>query len=141
MATDKKRPRPFRVQRVTDATGVSGEGHVADGVVFPDGTTVLRWLTQHRSTAIYGSFEECVTIHGHNGATQFLFDDRRAASGLRDQVAAVLAADERFMEELVDSEAFASATRRVVLEYIKAEVEKVRHQARTMPGAGVRVGL
>jgi hypothetical protein len=121
-----ERPRAFKAQRITDATGVSGQGHVADGVVFPDGTTVLRWLTQHRSTAIYSSFEEMKTIHGHNGATVFLFDDEQTATALRDQVAAALAGNERFMEELVDSEAFASATRRAINQYLSLAAARAR---------------
>lgn len=68
--------RTFRAVRKVDETGVSGAGHVADGVVFEDGTTVLRWRTQCRSTAVYASFEDMDKIHGHNGATEFVFDDK-----------------------------------------------------------------
>lgn len=66
--------RTFKAIRNADMTGVSGEGHIADGVVFEDGTTVLRWRTKFRSTAVYESFEHMQTIHGHNGATEFRFD-------------------------------------------------------------------
>lgn len=69
-------PRIFKVMRDTDVTGVSGAGHVADGVVFGDGTTVLRWRSEHRSTAVYSSYEDMVTIHGHDGATRFEFETR-----------------------------------------------------------------
>ena len=46
-----------------DETGVSGIGHVLDGVVFNDGTTVIKWLTEMSSIAIYKSFEEFKAIH------------------------------------------------------------------------------
>jgi hypothetical protein len=42
--------RLFRLERTEDASGVSGIGKVAEGVVFDDGTVVLRWLTEVKST-------------------------------------------------------------------------------------------
>lgn len=63
-------PRRFRLVRDVDETGVSGTGRVADGVRFPDGTCVLRWLTATTSTAVYGSIEDVETIHGHGGQTR-----------------------------------------------------------------------
>ncbi len=68
-------PRVFQAIRNQDVTGISGAGHIADGVVFEDGTTVLRWRTEHTSTAVYNSFEDMELIHGHNGATRFVFPD------------------------------------------------------------------
>lgn len=35
--------RTFVLYRDTDVTGISGTGPVADGVVYPDGVTVMRW--------------------------------------------------------------------------------------------------
>lgn len=69
-------PRTFKVIRNTDVSGVSGAGHVADGVLFGDGTTVLRWRSEHRSTAVYADFETMEAVHGHNGATVFEFNDQ-----------------------------------------------------------------
>lgn len=37
-----------------------------EGVVFSDGTTVLRWLTAARSTSVWASFDEMWRIHGHD---------------------------------------------------------------------------
>jgi hypothetical protein len=68
-------PRTFKVMRNTDVSGVSGAGHVADGVLFGDGTTVLRWRSEHRSTAVYEDFETMRAIHGHDGATVFEFSE------------------------------------------------------------------
>lgn len=50
-------------------SGVSGTGHVADGVMFPDGTCVIRWRTMFSSTAIYNNLDTLLNIHGHEGAT------------------------------------------------------------------------
>lgn len=66
-------PRTFKAMRNTDVSGVSGPGHVADGVMFGDGTTVLRWRSENRSTAVYENFETMKAIHGHDGATVFEF--------------------------------------------------------------------
>ncbi len=67
------RPRTFDMLRLDDATGISGTGHIAEGVVFGDGTAVLRWLTEHRSTAIYESARELLAIHGHGGKTEIRY--------------------------------------------------------------------
>jgi len=61
--------RVFQLVRAEDVSGVSGTGVVADGVVFPDGVTVLRWRTAGGSTAVYGSVEDVERIHGHDGKT------------------------------------------------------------------------
>ena len=66
---DLKLPRRFYTERTVDVSGVSGTGVVAFGVMFPDGTTVLRWNTETASTAIYNSIHELEAIHGHGGST------------------------------------------------------------------------
>lgn len=55
----------FYMTRDADESGVSGTGKVLEGVVFSDGTTVIRWCTGHapNSTAIYNSFEDFKKIH------------------------------------------------------------------------------
>ena len=62
-------PRTFDLIRLSDVSGISGTGIVAEGCVFSDGTTALRWLTEHRSSVLYESAREVLAIHGHNGAT------------------------------------------------------------------------
>ena len=74
-------PVSFSLERRVDATGVSGTGEVALGVVFPDGTTVVRWKGQHRSTAVYATTQAALAVHWHNGDTLFryhAFDGRDA---------------------------------------------------------------
>lgn len=66
--------RAFVLNRDVDDSGVSGTGVVAWGCEFPDGTCVLRWASQHRSTAVYGSLADLETIHGHGGHTRVVFD-------------------------------------------------------------------
>jgi len=61
--------RLFKLIRIEDVSGVSGTGMVAEGVKFSDGTCVLRWVTEYRSTAIYATVDELEAIHGHDGRT------------------------------------------------------------------------
>ncbi len=63
------------LDRREDPSAISGVGHVADGVVFDDGTTVVRWRTEHRSTVTFDSLEDAQAIHGHGGQTRFVFCD------------------------------------------------------------------
>lgn len=67
--------RRFELHRQTDVSGISGTGVVAEGVQFSDGTSVLRWLTDTASTAVYDSLTAIDAIHGHNGSTEFVFLD------------------------------------------------------------------
>lgn len=60
-------PRRFLLRRVEDRKLISGTGYVAAGVRFPDGTCVMRWMTDNRSTAIYESVAVLLAIHGHEG--------------------------------------------------------------------------
>ncbi len=67
--------RRFELHRDTDITGVSGTGVVARGVKFDDGVTVIRWVGDKPSTVIWQHFDDAVSIHGHDGATRFVFLD------------------------------------------------------------------
>lgn len=70
MKKDSARPpQRFKLMRKNDVSGVSGTGHVADGVVFHDGTTVIYWRTDNASVGVYKSIESLLSIHGHEGAT------------------------------------------------------------------------
>lgn len=68
-------PRLFALQRDTDITGVSGTGTVADGVVWPDGSVSIRWRGERPSTVFWESLDDAVAVHGHVGATRFVFAD------------------------------------------------------------------
>jgi hypothetical protein len=46
------------------------------GVVFDDGTVVLRWMTAFKSHSVWQSWEDMTAIHGHpEYGTYFTFDD------------------------------------------------------------------
>ncbi len=61
--------RRFWLNRLEDQSGISGTGHVAEGVEFSDGTVVLRWRSQYRSICVYDSASDLIAVHGHNGRT------------------------------------------------------------------------
>lgn len=67
--------RRFRIDRKVDVTGVSGTGCVAQGVVFSDGTTVVRWLGEHPTTTVHPSVESVEHIHLHGGASSIRWED------------------------------------------------------------------
>lgn len=69
-------PRRFYLEREVDVTGVSGTGVVAYGVAFPDGTCVVRWMGERRSTVVWPSIEDVEAIHGHGGATRVVWVDQ-----------------------------------------------------------------
>ncbi len=68
--------RRFLLARDVDVSGVSGTGVVAQGVVFDDGTAVVRWLGERRSTVVWSSIADVEVIHGHGGATRIEWVDR-----------------------------------------------------------------
>jgi len=47
-----------------------------EGVVFTDGSCVIRWLTAKRSTAVWNSLDDMLAIHGHpEYDTELVFHD------------------------------------------------------------------
>ena len=70
------RMRRFFLVRMTDATGVSGTGVIAEGTVFSDGLSVIHWLREPYTIGIYQSLNDVLAVHGHEGGTQlFYFDE------------------------------------------------------------------
>ncbi len=67
--------RRFHFERTEDASGVSGCGTVAEGVVFSDGKVAVEWFGAHASTNLYSSLDDVLFIHGHQGRTKVIFDD------------------------------------------------------------------
>jgi len=67
--------RTFKLVRKIDVSGVSGTGEVAEGVVFHDGQCVLSWFGQHHTLEVSPSIESIIAIHGHNGATEVVYDE------------------------------------------------------------------
>ena len=65
----------FWLNRLEDASGVSGTGIVVEGVVTTSGKCILAWLTGPSSIVIYDTFEEMIGVHGHNGKTEVVWID------------------------------------------------------------------
>lgn len=76
-------PRLFRLVRNADVTGVSGTGHVADGVMFDDGAVVVHWRGEHRTTTVHPSIASVEAVHLHGGATVIEWATTSEQSGTR----------------------------------------------------------
>lgn len=67
--------RLFILCRDEDVSGLSGVGHVAEGVQFWDGVCALRWRTDIRTTTVYDSVEDLMKLHSHEGKTTLKWDE------------------------------------------------------------------
>jgi hypothetical protein len=67
----------FVLERDKDASGISGTGIVAEGIVFSDGTTVVRWCSQHQkpTTVVHESIQSVISLHGHSGSTRVVWSE------------------------------------------------------------------
>lgn len=65
----RDRFREFYLQRNEDESGISGEGIVARGVIFPSGKVVMEWQTFHSSMGSFDNIDDVIAIHGHDGKT------------------------------------------------------------------------
>jgi hypothetical protein len=68
--------RRFLLVREKDLTGVSGIGIVAEGAVFSNGLSIIRWLREPHAVGMYQSVTDLIAVHGHGGATQVQFIDQ-----------------------------------------------------------------
>lgn len=68
--------RAFWLSRKEDMSGVSGVGVVAEGVQFHDGQCVISWYGQLHSINVYPDIDTLIRIHGHEGRTEVVWDDR-----------------------------------------------------------------
>ncbi len=64
--------RTFELHRDTDDIGIV---KVAEGVLFSDGTAVIRWTTRIASTDFYGSIYAVQADYCRTGKTRLVFDD------------------------------------------------------------------
>lgn len=69
----KHEPKPvlFEVHRSKDPKEISGTGHVIDGVIFPNGKTVIQWRHKKKqSVAIFDTFTQFQSVHmkHHDGS-------------------------------------------------------------------------
>lgn len=62
--------------------GITNSGESADyeGVIFSDGTVVIRWLTAYRSHSVWACWRDFYQVHGHpEYGTRIEFHDKGAA--------------------------------------------------------------
>jgi hypothetical protein len=83
--------RLFRLIRDDDETGISGDGHVASGVCWPDGSVTLKWHTNNAQTANINHYPHMLNmlgIHGHGGKTRRVWvrDEKAPAARLIEQL-------------------------------------------------------
>ncbi len=62
--------------RTLDVSGISGTGTVAEGIEFSDGTVVIRWRGDNPSTVVWAHRDAAISVHGHNGNTQIVWEDQ-----------------------------------------------------------------
>jgi hypothetical protein len=76
MTNSEEEPmRRFHFNRVEDASGISGTGRVAEGVLFGNGLVALTWNSVHKCVNIYTSLAEMMAVHGHEGKTVLVWVD------------------------------------------------------------------
>ncbi len=69
---DATQPRVFRGYRPQPPAeyaekGItnSGSGPDYEGVIFSDGTVVIRWMTRYRSHSVWMNWDDFLQVHGH----------------------------------------------------------------------------
>lgn len=67
--------RRWHLFRISDATGMSGEGVVASGVMFHDGTVAYKWRTDPSTVQFAECIDDVIEIHGHGGKTKVVWED------------------------------------------------------------------
>lgn len=65
-------PEEYATKGITN----SGETPDYEGVIFTDGTVVLRWLTEFRSHSVWARWGDFYQVHGHpEYGTRIVFAD------------------------------------------------------------------
>lgn len=72
--------RRFMLWRREDVTGVSGTGVVAEGVIFTDGSVVVRWRGETKTTTVHADMASVATVHLHGGKTRVLWCDNKSTA-------------------------------------------------------------
>ena len=54
-------PKEYQEKGITNA----GESADYEGVIFSDGSVVLRWLTDYRSHSVWHCWDDFYHVHGH----------------------------------------------------------------------------
>lgn len=77
--------RRFYLERITDVSGVSGTGKIAEGCQFDQtsgdpGWCALVWLTDKSAMSYYMNIETLESIHGHCGSTRVVWIDDESSN-------------------------------------------------------------
>jgi hypothetical protein len=72
--------KQFHLARAQDISGVSGTGHIAEGVVFSNGWCVLRWMSGHPGLEYFQSIADLEAVHGLAGKLKSCFCRRNLTS-------------------------------------------------------------
>ena len=70
----------FYLQRIVDASGISGVGKIAEGCQFDTDWCALVWLTEKTSMSYYPNIDVLESIHGHNGMTRIVWIDDESSN-------------------------------------------------------------
>lgn len=76
----EKSGKRFYLLRHNDIHGKSGEGHVLDGIEWPNGKVSVCWASDTSSVTVYDSFEDFEILHveGHGeGSNEVVWVDKR----------------------------------------------------------------
>ena len=76
--------RRFYLNRSEDVSGNSGTGRIANGVQFPDGVCVIRWIGKTPTTTIYNNIKHLEQLHGHEGKTKVVWIDKSTKRNILD---------------------------------------------------------
>lgn len=94
--------KTFCLNRVEDETGVSGTGIVAQGAVFSNNKVVISWLSKHSSITTFNSIKDMLSVHGHSGKTQIVWDKKdHSNNGKMESVADLV--ENWYMDEPMNS--------------------------------------
>jgi hypothetical protein len=69
--------RPSPPEEYVDK-GITNSGKTADyqGVIFDDGTVVIRWMTAYRSHSVWNNYSDFLQVHGHpEYGTEIIFNE------------------------------------------------------------------
>jgi hypothetical protein len=74
--TRKTRMRRFLVIRNQEVSDIPNSDVIAEGTVFSDGMSVIRWLREPCSMSVFNTVDDVLAVHGHEGKTQLQFVDQ-----------------------------------------------------------------
>ena len=63
----------FNIVREIDNTGISGTGIVAEGVIFDDGSVVLRWLGELSTIVLHKNIESVEKISCSHSKSKIVY--------------------------------------------------------------------